>query len=328
MSRIAEVTGAGGRGNGGKEEISNLRFSNLQIMGISMQQLRKLQKQLLTMPRFGLLDWIKLLWRAGWDSFSRETSLLSAAISYYALFSLFPLTLLTVAIASLWLDPLAAESEIVSQLEFAAPGLGVLLGENLQRIVSSRGPITGTAVLMLLWSASNIFGVLTNAMDKLWGVEYGRSVWRHRGLAMGLVLIISSLLLVASTVSDTVVTILNVITLPGEELIRFWMTQLLYLLLDVVLFGLLYYYLPHIKLRWRDVAPGAVAGGLLWEGAKYFFLDFVTGYLNRSNLVYGSLAAITAFLTWTYFSGLIFVFGARVNIGYKEMREGVKRVDD
>jgi uncharacterized BrkB/YihY/UPF0761 family membrane protein len=54
---------------------------------------------------------------------------------------------------------------------------------------------------------------------------------------------------------------------------------------------------------------------------KQGFLYFVASYLSRSNLVYGSFATITVFLTWAYFSSLIFMFGAHLNVQYQQLRE-------
>ena len=85
--------------------------------------------------------------------------------------------------------------------------------------------------------------------------------------------------------------------------------------------------LPHAKLSWQDVIVGAFAAGLLWELAKYVFLFFVTNYLTLSNLVYGSLTAIIGFLTWAYLSSLIFLFGAHVNLRYKQRRQDQQELE-
>ena len=94
-----------------------------------------------------------------------ESQLIASSIGYYTLFSVFPLSLLVVAIASNWIDPLMAETRIIAEMEFIIPGLESLLGENLQNLVSARGPITGVAALMLVWSASNVFHVIPRSLD-------------------------------------------------------------------------------------------------------------------------------------------------------------------
>ena len=58
-----------------------------------------------------------------------------------------------------------------------------------------------------------------------------------------------------------------------------------------------------------------------WELAKKAFLLFVAAYISISNLIYGSVAAIMAFLLWAYFSGLIFLFGAFVSVAYHRLKQ-------
>jgi YihY family inner membrane protein len=76
--------------------------------------------------------------------------------------------------------------------------------------------------------------------------------------------------------------------------------------------------LPHAAASRRVIFIGALGAGLLWELAKKGFLLFVTEYISVTNLVYGSVAAIIALLTWAYVSGLIFLFGAYLCVSYNQ----------
>ena len=291
-----------------------------------MVDFRQQSRYYLAWLREQVRKWTFLIVKALQASLGPETALAAAAISYFTLFSLFPLTLLSVAIASLWLDPLLAESEIIRQLEFVAPAVGELLGDNIERIVLSRGPVTTFALLVLLWSSSNIFNVLTRTMDKIWEVVASRSPWRHRGLAILTALTISALLLAASFAEGTLLTIANSL-LPEEwQIMRPYTVGFWWALASTALFAILYYFLPHVKLAWRSVLPGAIVAGLLWELAKRAFLYFLATYVTRSNLVYGSVGAITAFLTWTYVSSIIFLFGAYLNREHTRFDEAERQV--
>ncbi len=109
--------------------------------------------------------WGSLAWRSLQDALAPESQLIASSIGYFTLFSLFPLALLVIALASNWLDPLLAETRIVAEMEFVVPGLNSLLGENLQNLAAARGPVTGIAALVLVWSASSVFNVVTRAAD-------------------------------------------------------------------------------------------------------------------------------------------------------------------
>jgi membrane protein len=280
---------------------------------------RKSPMEYLTQARGGLWPTIKqwgvLTLRSLQDALAPESQLVASSIGYYTLFSVFPLALLVVAIASNWLDPILAETRIVAEMEFIVPGLETLLGENLQNLVRARGPITGVAAIMLIWSASSVFNVMTRAMDRIWGadINHRRSVWRHRTLAVVMVLVITMLLLVASSIEGTILTIVNSLIPTALKGIGPFTTRFWAIFLNVLLFTLLYYFVPHVKVGWREVMPGAIMAGIMWHFAKQLFLYFVGTYLSRSNLVYGSVGTIIAFLTWTYISSLILLFGAYLN---------------
>lgn len=259
--------------------------------------------------------WSRYALQAFRNSFSPDSQLLASSIGYYTFFSLFPLALIVVAIGSNWLDPALIEARLVDQLEFVIPGLPSLLGSNLERLAGARAPVTGIAILALLWSASNVFNVVTRAMDRVWGVDINltRSRWRHRGLAIMTVIIVTTLLLIATTAQGTFSAIAN--SLLPTELANFeaFTTDLWSVLLSIGIFTVLYHFLPHVRLPWRRVLPGAIAAGLLWEIAKRLFLYFIGTFLSPDNLVYGSVASIIAFLFWVYTSSIIFIFGAYLN---------------
>ena len=271
--------------------------------------------------------WLRLIFRAGYAVTAPDSALIAASIGYFALFSLFPLILLTVAIASFWLDPQIAESEIVTQLEFVAPALGDLLGANLEEIIRTRAQVTGISVLVFLWASSNIFSVLTRAMNRVWHVQI-RPAWRHRGLALLTVIVISMTLLVAVFVGQTAITIIITLVPAQLESLLPYTAQFWNILVSIILFGSLYYFLPHRELPWRDILPGAIVAGVTWDLAKRLFLSFISLYFSRSNLLYGSVATIIAFLSWTYISGLLFLFGGYLNVEYAVHKGDLQGVDN
>ncbi|PKO15074.1 MAG: hypothetical protein CVU39_11965 [Chloroflexi bacterium HGW-Chloroflexi-10] len=265
--------------------------------------------------------WSGMMTRAVRQTLQFDSVITAAAIAYFALFSLFPFTLLSITIASFTLDPLMDQQRILQKLEFVAPALGQLLGENINEIIRVRGPITGVALVGLIWSASTIFYTLTQTLNKIWGNKRSRAVWKLRGLAILFVLaFLGPILFLASFAGSLISNLL--IWLPdqinfNEGIISFVMA----ILLDIALFMVLYILLPHGRATWREVLLGAVGAGLLWELAKKTFLFFVSTYISISNLVYGSVAAIIAFLVWAYLSGLIFLFGAFLIVSYHRLKQ-------
>ena len=254
-----------------------------------------------------------------------DTAIMASAIAYISLFSLFPLILLSISLASFSFGfAMMDQHETIKQLEFVAPALGQLLGQNIDQVIRTRGPVTGFALLSLIWSASTIFYTLTHTLNGIWNVEQRHSSWRIRGVAILFVLVF---------IGPT----LFLISLAGSVIanIRFWLPDLilpfgygisllLTLLLDVLLFMILYMILPHGSASWREVLPGASGAGLLWEFAKRTFLSFISTYISITNLVYGTVATIIAFLLWAYISSLIFIFGAYLSVSYWQLKQNPK----
>ena len=265
--------------------------------------------------------WLGMLAGAAGEALKPESAVTAAAIAYFALFSLFPLTLLSISIASFTLGPLMDQHLVVQKLEFITPALGQLVGPNIDEIVRARGPVTSVALVGLIWSASTVFYTLTQTLNGIWGNKQSRPIWKRRGLAILFVLaFVGPALFLASFASSLLANFRawlpdSIIPIGGG------ISLVLAISLDVALFMVLYIMLPHGASTWREILPGAIGAGLLWELAKKTFLFFVSTYSSVSNLVYGSVAAIVAILTWAYLSGVIFLFGAYLSVSYYQRRQ-------
>jgi membrane protein len=265
--------------------------------------------------------WLGMLADAARQTFKAGSATTAAAIAYNALFALFPLTLLCIAIASFKIGPLIDQQFIVQKLEFIAPNLGQLLGQNIDEIILARGPVTIFALIGLIWSASAFFYMLIQTMNDIWGSKRSIAVWKHRGLSIVFVLTLVGPSLFLASFAGTLMT--NLLTYLPSQIIP--VVSILSIaaafLLDIAMFMVVYITLPHGSSTWREILPGAIAAGLLWEIAKRAFLFFVTTTVSSSNLVYGSVAAIIAFLTWADLTSLIFLFGAFLSVTYWKQKQ-------
>src|SRR5450759_214524 len=153
--------------------------------------------------------WLGILVGAARDALKPDSAMTAAAIAYFALLSLFPLTLLSIAIASFTLGPLIDRQLIVQKLEFIAPALGQLFGRNIEEIFRARGPITIVAVVGLVWSGSTIFYTLTQTLSGIWSNKRRRPVWKRRGLAILFVLVLVGPALFLASLASSMITNFN-----------------------------------------------------------------------------------------------------------------------
>ncbi|MBC8335360.1 MAG: YihY/virulence factor BrkB family protein [Anaerolineales bacterium] len=264
------------------------------------------------------------IWRKALkETLSLNSVLAAAGMAYFAFLSLFPVILLIVAVASRWFDPLWVENELITQLEFIIPGFTQLLGANIARVVQARGSVTATALVLLVWSGSTLFSIVARILDRIWNGRNLRPRIRSRGLALlfvgGFSIVIFPLLFVGTWVTPLLKGLL-----PDLPLLLYRdMGELFSVLGNILLFGLLYRLLPHAGPRWREVWVGAIPAGILWAIAKRVFVSYTARYLLASNLVYGSVSTIIAFLAWVHISGLILFFGAYLGVEYGEKEKSV-----
>ena len=209
---------------------------------------------------------------------------------------------------------------IIQRLEFIAPAMGQLLGQNIDEIIDARGPVTGVALVGLIWSASTVFYTFTHTLNEIWNIKQRRAVWRRRGLAILFVLIFAGPALFLASFAGSLLAHFRSMLPDSFIAMGGGVGLILAILLDVTLFMALYMILPRGTSTWREILPGAIGAGILWELAKKIFLSLVSSYITVSNLVYGSVAAIIAFLVWAYLSGIIFLFGAHISVSYFQQK--------
>jgi YihY family inner membrane protein len=244
----------------------------------------------------------------------------AAAIAYYAFLSLFPFSILLVAISRRLLQPAEAITQYQALLNHYLPGATDFLQINDSPLQGQLTLLRIIALLTLVWTGSGIFAVTGRLLDRAWRIKHKGRLWlRRRLLALpfaGAALILIALSLVASTLW----TLLNRLDfLDGLSWFTHIISLVVILSLNTLFFSLAYWSLPSAQVRWREVLPGSVLAAVLWEGTKLAF----TAYLSRLrlfNVVYGSVAAIAAFLIWTYLSGCIILFCGELNAEYTRRR--------
>jgi membrane protein len=247
----------------------------------------------------------------------------SAAIAYYALLSLFPFLLLVVSILDSVATATPADREAV--ISFVFRYFPTQAGEFVSNQLGSAGVSGGWAGgLALTWASLGVFGAITSAINEAWGVEKQRSFLKHR-LVSFLMFVAAGLVMIASLL---LVSAINVARANwfGELLTRFrWLTALQTLTLDylatillIIGLGLVFYFIPNAKTRFRDVWVGAILTGLLWRLVFDAFAWYVkTGQLTQ---VHRSITAVVVFLLWVYVSSIILMYGVEFTAGYARLR--------
>jgi membrane protein len=108
---------------------------------------------------------------------------------------------------------------------------------------------------------------------------------------------------------------------PGLAALQSFVVGYATTLLFIVVVGLVYYFVPNAKVRFRDVWVGALVTGLLWRGG----LEALSWYMrdmSRFRAVNGSVAAVVVFLVWVYVQAVILLYGVEFTAAYARLRRG------
>ena len=263
---------------------------------------------------------------------------LGAALAYYTVFSLAPLILLLLAIVGVLFrsDPSGAWTRITEQMGYfldqsALDVVQQIAQKAAQPNKSAAATIIGIA--LALFGASGVFGQLQDALNTVWGVKAKpglglRGFLRSRFLSFAMVGGICFLLLVSLVIEGLLKGFSYYVQtyLPGG----YTLALSIYLIFDacivVLVFAMIFKFLPDVKLRWSDVWVGSILTAILFAIGKWA-LGFYLGS-GAANSAYGAASSLITLLLWIYYSSQILLFGAEFTQVYARKFGGRVEPDD
>ena len=276
----------------------------------------RLRARLLAVPlvRFG----VALVRKVGDDDLTG----MAAEMAYSFLFALFPLLLLSAAIIGMIGSVLGRQDllfEAVARVTpfLPAPVAELLEGAILDLITERAGTIALFGLLLALWGAAGGVGALIKGLHRAHDVPRIRPSWRRQAVGMAATLLVPPLglgLLLLSVVGHGLTTWLGAIT--GESGIVALLVAALQVPFGLlVLFAgmtLVYWALPAVRQRYRDVLPGSLVAAIGWSVLTQAFGVYVAD-IAQYRVTYGIFGAAIAFLLWLYLVGVVILVGAEVN---------------
>jgi membrane protein len=268
-------------------------------------------------------------WRAVVEFYEADNLTYAASIGYYALLSLFPFALITTAIlGSVTSDEDTRQKVLMFVLRYFPGQFDFII---MQLDAFRQNPIRlgiGGAIL-LVWGALGVFGAISTAVNHAWGVEKARSFWSHR-LFSFLMLLAAGLMLMIGLLGATAAQIIGARwfagvseNYPALRVMQGYVIRYALLLLPALVFGLIYYFVPNVKVLVKDVWLGGVITGLLWDAGFKGFAWFVRD-VSQFTRIHGSIATVIVFLIWVYFSAVILLWGVEFTATYSKMRRDIR----
>lgn len=265
----------------------------------------------------------------------------AAALTYYAVLSIFPALVALVSILGLVGQGQSTTDKLIDMIrEVAPPETADQLRAPISTITENPGAGIGLifGVLAAVWTASKYVNAFGRAMNSIYEVPEGRPTWKLRpqmyaltALLIVLVSVVALLLVlsgpVATTIGDLVGLGATALTVWG---IAKWPVLAAAAVLTI---AILYYFTPNVrqpKFRW--VSAGAVvalvAAALATAGLAGYLQVMGGGSYNR---MYGSLAGVILFLLWLWIMNLMLLVGGELDAEIERARElhrGIAAEDD
>ena len=242
---------------------------------------------------------------------------LSAALAYYALFSLGPLLFIVIMLAGMVFGEEAVRGQVQQQLQGF---VGEQAAKTIESMMAARklgtSPVTTViAILTLVFGASGVFGQLQDALNTIWEVKARpgsglAGFIRQRFLSLTMVLGLGFLLLISMVITTALEAFTGVIGqwLPIPSFVMVVFSLLVNFLVVTLLFAMIFKFLPDVKVQWRNVWTGAIGTALLFTIGKYL----MALYLGREGTAsaYGAAGSVVVILLWIYYSSVILFVGA------------------
>ncbi len=239
---------------------------------------------------------------------------LGAAFAYFTVFSLAPLVLVLLAVFGLIFGGNEhARDKITEQLQYFIDPSGIKVIQDIAANASEpkAGFIATTiGVIVGLFGASGVFGQLQDALNTIWDVKPkpGNGLWgfvRARFLSFAMVGGVCFLLLVSLTVESILRGLSDYLKamMPGGHVLALALFLVFDLLVIILLFALIFRYLPDAKVAWRDVWVGATLTAVLFIFGKFILALYLGS--GAAGSAYGAASSLITLLLWIYYTAQI-----------------------
>ena len=251
-------------------------------------------------------------------NFNRDDgSHMAAGVAYYAIFSLFPLTLATIAIAGTFVSAGDVQERVLTFLEEqVGVGSEEVIRSNVEGLVNARGALGVVALIALLWSGRAVFGAVHRVLNRAWRVTDRPHFLLYQ---LGQVAAAGTIA-IAFMSAVTIGTVGRAAARETDELFGVnlpWETlfTVLPLAVSTAVFLVLYRFVPDTKVRWRDAIPAAIFASVMFELAKTGFAFYLAN-LSSLDLVYGSVTTVVVLMLFLYVVAMVLVLGAELSSEY------------
>ena len=267
---------------------------------------------------FPARSWWAILKRVASEFSADRVMTEAAAITFYALLSIFPALAATVSLYGLIADPQTIADQVQS-MSSVMPGGGVsLLTDQVHRLANAGGSALGFGLLLgvatSLWTANAAMKSLFDALNVVNEETESRGFIKLTAITLLFTLGAIVFVILALTAIVVLPAVLNFVGLGNltELLLRVSRWPLLLLAITVLL-SLIYRFGPSRSYaQWKWITWGSAFAAVAWLLVSGAFSYYVSNF-GSYDKTYGSLGAAVGFMTWIWISAIVVLMGAELN---------------
>ncbi len=285
------------------------------IINYFNEEIWRIRAEKTTKRQFFLIRVIRILSISVKGFINDNCQLKASALTFYSLLSVVPVAALAFGIAKGFGLDSKLQMILTKKLEGQEEVLEFVTKFALTYLERTPGgEIAGIGLILLLWAVMKVFGNIEHSFNDIWEVKHARSFIRKFSDYISVILI-TVLFMVSS--SGMVVIVTRQLRNLGVE--GCGISFLLYVssfVLVCIVFTLLLYIMPNVRVKFRSALFGGVISGGLFQALQYGYVHFqssVTSY----NAIYGSFAALPFFLIWLQASWVIVLLGAELSFAFQ-----------
>jgi membrane protein len=250
----------------------------------------------------------------------------AAGLAFFVLLSFVPIILTIVAVLACFVDVHIASERVTELIRSMLPRGGprieatkfltsqINLDEQLRTIILHRDVAGFFGILSLVWATVQIFVNTSVAMNAMWEVRESRNWFQIRGITLFLMLVTGSLSFLSLALSSPkfaigVLHLPLIGRLPTISTVSTIVLELVALIVNCIMYLLIYKLLPNAKVSWMASGIGGLTAGVFFEVAKKGLAVY---FLKANHSVYGDLENLVLFVLWIYYSMMILLLGAEV----------------
>lgn len=255
----------------------------------------------------------------------------SASLSYYAIFSLAPLLIITISLCGYFFGRQAMEGKIFSEIRtIVGDVVAMQIQQMIQHIVSAQDSfvVKAIGVIAIVLGITGVFTEVQNSINRIWNLKAKPKLDRgkyliKRAISFAIFSIIGFMLVLSLIINW-------LIDIFGNYLVHFFAGASVYMVFAInrvvviaivaILFTFMFKYLPDGKVKWKDAIRGAVFTSIFFMLGKAG-IGYYLGYSHIASM-YGAAGSLVVLLLWTYYSSVIIYFGATFTKVYASLYGG------